>query len=82
MHVVLVYDIPNDSKRTKVADICLDYGLDRIQYSAFCGKLQVTHIDELMLKIKKVIGKRAANIQIFQISSDDWNKRRVFEQSE
>jgi CRISPR-associated protein Cas2 len=82
MQVLLVYDIPDDRKRGKVADTCLDYGLDRIQYSAFSGKLQATHMDELMLKLKKIIGKKAANIQLFQICAEDWSKRRLIEQTE
>ena len=36
---LLVYDISHDRTRARVADACLDYGLDRIQYSAFCGTL-------------------------------------------
>ena len=34
---ILIYDIPDDRLRSKVADACLEYGLDRIQYSAFLG---------------------------------------------
>ena len=36
--VVLIYDIEDDRLRTRVADICLNYGLGRIQFSAFFGK--------------------------------------------
>ena len=36
---MLIYDIENDRLRTRASDICLDYGLERIQYSAFFGKL-------------------------------------------
>jgi len=46
MQCLVVYDIPDDRVRGKVADICLDYGLDRIQYSAFLGDLQRTHQEE------------------------------------
>jgi CRISPR-associated protein Cas2 len=41
--VLVIYDIPHDGTRGKVADMCLDYGLDRIQYSAFTGQLTRTH---------------------------------------
>ena len=80
MHTLLVYDIPDDRKRTKIADACLDYGLDRIQYSAFVGQLRPTHQDELMLKIKKILGKKAGNIQLFTLCADDWAKRKLIEQ--
>ena len=31
--LVLIYDIEEDKIRNRVADICLDYGLERIQFS-------------------------------------------------
>lgn len=80
MRCLLVYDIPDDRRRGKIADACLDYGLDRIQYSAFFGNLQATHQEELMLKIKKILGKKAGNVQLFSVCEDDWRKRRVIDQ--
>ncbi len=79
MHVLLVYDITNDRKRAKVADACQDYGLDRIQYSAFLGRLSRNHQDELMLKIKKIVGKSACKIMLVPICDSDWAKRLEFE---
>lgn len=35
--VLLIYDIENDRVRGKIADACIDYGLDRVQFSAFVG---------------------------------------------
>jgi CRISPR-associated protein Cas2 len=80
--VLVIYDIPHDGTRNKVADCCLDYGLDRIQYSAFVGVLNRTHQEELLMRIKRRIGKRAAKVQLVPISSDDWNRRIVLEQEE
>lgn len=77
MQCLLVYDIPDDGKRAKVADICLDYGLDRIQFSAFLGPLLPTHREELLLKIKRALGKRPANVQLFPICERDWEARIV-----
>ncbi|MCZ2126141.1 MAG: CRISPR-associated endonuclease Cas2 [Anaerolineales bacterium] len=79
-NTLLVYDIPDDRKRVKIADACLDYGLDRIQFSAFLGWLLPTQQEELFLKIKKILGKKHGNIQIFPICADDWKKRKVIEQ--
>jgi CRISPR-associated protein Cas2 len=79
-NLLLVYDIPNDSKRTKIADTCLDYGLDRIQFSAFLGWLLPTQQEELFLKVKKILGKKSGNIQIFPVCADDWKKRKVINQ--
>ena len=75
MKCLLVYDIPDDSTRTNVADFCLDYGLDRIQYSAFLGNLSRTHQEELILKIKKRLGKQNAKVQLFPLCATDWAQR-------
>ena len=75
MRCLLVYDIPDDRVRTKVADFCLDYGLDRIQYSAFVGNLTRTHQEELMLKIEERLGDRPGKVQLFVICNKDWRQR-------
>ena len=77
MKCLLVYDIPDDNTRTRVADICLDYGLDRIQYSSFLGDLAKTHQEELMMKLARRLGKRPGNIQLFPICETDWRARKV-----
>lgn len=82
MPVLVIYDIPHDGTRAKVADECLDYGLDRIQYSAFTGELSRTHQEELLLRIKRCIGKRAAKVHIVAIASDEWSRRLILEQRE
>ena len=56
MRLLLVYDIPHDGVRAKVADICLDYGLDRIQYSAFLGDLKRVRQEEMMSKMRHKLG--------------------------
>lgn len=80
MRCLLIYDITHDGTRTKVADACLDYGLQRIQYSAFLGELSWTHQKELLLKIKRRIGKNDANVQLFPLDEKSWTSRRVIEQ--
>ena len=77
---LLLYDIPDDRVRAKVADFCLDYGLDRLQYSAFLGRLGANHQEELMLKIEQKIGKAAARVHLFPLCKEDWRKRQVIEQ--
>ncbi len=79
-NLLLVYDIQNDKARTKIADACLDYGLDRIQFSAFLGWLLPTQQEELFLKVKKILGKKLGNIQMFPVCAEDWAKRKVIDQ--
>jgi CRISPR-associated protein Cas2 len=75
MKCLLIYDIPDDRVRTKIADFCLDYGLDRVQYSAFMGDLSANRQEELMLKITQRLGKAAGKIDLFPICKQDWHGR-------
>ncbi|MCC6395363.1 MAG: CRISPR-associated endonuclease Cas2 [Bryobacterales bacterium] len=69
--LVLVYDIENDRIRTRVSDICLDYGLERIQFSAFFGKLNRNRRQELALRLADQVGDESARIRIFPICEQD-----------
>jgi CRISPR-associated protein Cas2 len=82
MQSLLIYDIPDDRARQRVADACLDYGLQRIQYSAFVGDLTRTHQRELFGEIRKRLGRKAGNVQLFPLDEPSWNSRRVIAQEE
>lgn len=69
--LVLVYDIEDDRLRTRVSEICLDYGLERIQFSAFFGKLNRNRRQELALRLAREVENSSARIQIFPICEDD-----------
>ncbi len=75
MKVLLVYDITNDQARAKIADFCLDYGLDRIQFSAFLGDLSRNRQEELMLRVEERLGNHKGNVQLFPICDKDWQAR-------
>lgn len=72
--VFLVYDITNDNSRTKIADACQDYGLDRIQYSAFTGELSRNRQEELMLCIANILGDNTGNVKLIPVCESDWGK--------
>jgi CRISPR-associated protein Cas2 len=73
--VIVIYDITNDRVRNQVAALCLDYGLDRVQYSAFQGDLRRTHQEELLMKVKKRLGKQAGDVRLIPICEKDWAAR-------
>jgi len=77
LRCLLIYDIVDDKIRTKVADICLDYGMERIQYSGFLGDLSHNRQEEILKKIQRKVGKHAANIQLFPICDKDLRLRRT-----
>ncbi len=70
-YVLLIYDIPDDKIRHKVSERCKDYGLDRIQYSAFAGDLDRNRREELLMRLKKTLGKKEGNIRLQPVCSRD-----------
>jgi CRISPR-associated protein Cas2 len=71
MRYLLIYDITEDRARTRVADLCLDYGLERIQYSAFWGDLPRTLQEELLLKIRRVLQGKTADVRLIPLCERD-----------
>lgn len=69
--LVLIYDIEDDRVRTRVAEACLDYGLERIQFSAFFGKLNRNRRQELALRLVREVEGTSARIRIYPICEDD-----------
>ena len=70
-YVILIYDIPDDKVRYKVAERCKDYGLVRIQYSAFAGDIDRNRREELLLRLRKTLGKKQGNIRVQPVCSRD-----------
>ena len=79
MQTLVIYDIPDDRVRTRIADLCLDYGLLLIQFSAFMGDLSRTHQEELFLQIKRRLGRKPGNVQLFPLDEHTWSRRRVID---
>jgi len=71
VNTLVIYDIPEDKVRHKIAEICKDYGLTRIQWSAFFGQTDRNRREELMLKFAKKLGNNEGNIQIYVICDKD-----------
>ncbi|MBX6765297.1 MAG: CRISPR-associated endonuclease Cas2 [Rubrobacteraceae bacterium] len=70
-YVLLIYDIPDDRIRHRVSERCKDYGLSRIQYSAFAGELDRNRREELMLRLKKTLGRKEGNIRLQPVCTRD-----------
>jgi CRISPR-associated protein Cas2 len=73
----MIYDIPSDKLRNTISDVCLDYGLTRIQFSAFLGEINHNRREELLQKIKREIGQKQANVQLFPICDKDVRLRQI-----
>jgi CRISPR-associated protein Cas2 len=78
--LVLIYDIENDRLRSRAADICLNYGLARIQFSAFFGKLNRNRRQELALRLQSELGDESGRIRIIPVCEQDLKDMWVFDQ--
>lgn len=72
----VVYDIESDRLRSRVANVCKDYGLNRIQYSAFSGLLDSSRRQELFLKLSDTLGPRPGRILVLPLCEKDAAARR------
>ena len=78
--LVLIYDIEDDRLRTRVADVCMDYGLDRIQFSAFFGKLNRNRRQELALRLRNELGNESGRVRIIPVCEQDLKDMWVLDQ--
>ena len=78
--LVLIYDIENDRLRTRVSDVCLDYGLERIQFSAFFGKLNRNRRQELALRLRNELGNESGRVRIIPVCEQDLKDMWVLDQ--
>lgn len=82
MRLLIIYDIPGDRARTQVADACLDYGLERIQYSAFVGQLSRAYQRELDLKITRLVADEQAKVRFIPLDEYCWSQQHIIEREE
>ncbi|MFC3861140.1 CRISPR-associated endonuclease Cas2 [Deinococcus antarcticus] len=64
---LVLYDVQNDKRRTKVMNACKDYGLARWQYSAYQGKLTHAARRELETRLEKALGDSPGLVAILQL---------------
>lgn len=51
----VIYDISDNKTRSRVASKCKNYGLDRVQKSAFIGNLTHNKADMLAIEIREFV---------------------------
>jgi CRISPR-associated protein Cas2 len=64
---VVIYDITDDNLRSLVAETLKDYGLQRIQYSAFIGHLRRNELNSLIVDLKNLIKDLVENVQLYPV---------------
>lgn len=76
MQTLVIFDIPSNKIRHKIGEACKDYGLLRIQKSSFLGDLNFNRREELGQKLRRILGRKEGNIQIFPICDKDIQLRK------
>lgn len=69
MLVVVVYDIPDDNRRTKLSNFLEGYGR-RVQYSVFECFLSLEEMRSLHQKIEKRVKPTEDNVRFYWISAE------------
>lgn len=69
MDTIIIYDITENTLRTKVAKALLDLGCIRIQKSAFYGTLNHNTREKLKLRLDKIMHGQEGNIQFYPMCS-------------
>lgn len=72
----MMYDVPDDRLRTRIATICEDYGLQRIQYSTFVGPMSRNRQEEAFMKISRRVGTQEANVLLLAVCDKDLALRK------
>ena len=72
--VWILYDISENKPRTKVAKLCKEAGLYRVQKSVFLGSIGRNRLDELRMQIDEIMNKDSDSVYIFPLCQPDFKK--------
>ena len=76
MLVWVIYDISENRFRSRVAKICKNYGLFRVQKSAFLGDLNRNEFDSLALECEATI-EESDSVYVFPMCEDCFDKIKL-----
>jgi CRISPR-associated protein Cas2 len=81
MIVWVLYDIRKDKPRTKVAKLCEQTGLYRVQYSVFLGTIEENDKDTLQLQIEELIDEETDSVYIFPMNKNELRQSALLGQA-
>jgi len=73
---VVIYDITDDNLRGLVAETLKNYGLQRIQYSAFFGSLRRDELNSLLVDLRNLIKDLIENVQLYPVCDGCFKGRK------
>lgn len=77
----VMYDIKNDRNRGKVAKLCKQAGLYRVQYSVFMGTIDKNGKDTLHLQIGELIEEEVDSVYMLPMSKDELQQTALLGQA-
>mgnify|MGYP001169655576 CR=1 FL=1 len=81
MIIWVLYDIEQDRSRSRVAKICKQAGLYRVQYSVFLGTLDAQEKDNLELRIQEEMNEAVDRVYIFPMSKGELQQAALLGQA-
>jgi CRISPR-associated protein Cas2 len=75
--VWVLYDVEDDRVRGKVAKECKQRGLERVQYSAFLGRLAASRLDEMAEKFRSLIDEETDRVYVFPFCDKDFARIKM-----
>ncbi len=80
----IIYDITSNKRRSRIVRVCKNYGLYRVQKSAFLGDLNRNQIDEISVECEDILRDGVAgseqennSVYIFPMCDDDFKKVKL-----
>lgn len=66
---IVVYDLPaeNTKLRNKIVKCCASYGLVRLQYSVFIGKLTRETLENLVVALEELTENEIVDLRVYHI---------------
>jgi CRISPR-associated protein Cas2 len=77
----VVDDMSKDRTRSKIADRCLDFGLQRVQKSVYLGDLEPKRVDEVIEFSRDLRDLETDSVCVFPMCREDFDVVRIVGQS-
>lgn len=73
-HYLITYDITDDRRRRMIVKLLMNYAY-RIQFSIFEFTATESIAQKIYEKVKRIIEENEDSVSIYELCSEDWNKR-------
>lgn len=77
MKILVIYDVSDNGKRSRLANELKRYGLTRIQRSAFEGDIDSQRVKDIVRTISRIVDLRTDVVHIVPLGVRDWENRIV-----